>query len=115
MDIRELRDLAWIGDAVLALYARQWLLNQPDHPLFSRQELFIKLTANAFLQALGEPTRVEAAIGQVYNEKGLEPAFAHIEETIRPLFEKHLRNQARGRRGQKKGGQRTKDEGRRKP
>ena len=101
MDLRELKDLAWIGDAVLALYARQWLLGQPDHPLFSRQDLFIKLTSNSFLQALGEPTRVEAAIGKAYNEAGLAAAFAHIEESIRPLFEKHLRNQARGRRGQK--------------
>ena len=103
MDMRELKDLAWTGDAVLALYARQWLLEQPDHPLFTRQELFIKLTANSFLQALGEPTRVEAQIGQVYRESGLEAAFAHIESHIRPLFEKHLRNQSRGRRGQKVG------------
>ena len=101
MPSRESRDLAWIGDAVLALYARQWLLEQPRHPLFTRQELFIRLTSNAFLQALGEPTAVEARIGVVYRDKGLQAAFDHIEETIRPLFEKHLANAAKGRRGQK--------------
>lgn len=103
METRELKNLAWIGDAVLALYARQWLLEQPPHPLFTRQELFIRLTSNAFLVALGEPTRVEAGIGQVYNESGLQAAFDHIEQNIQPLFEKHIRKLSRGRRGQKAG------------
>jgi hypothetical protein len=102
MTPRELKDLAWTGDAVLALYARQWLLDQPDHPLFTRQELFIRLTSNNFLVALGEPTRVEAEIGRIYHEAGLKAAFAHIEQTLQPLFKKHLANATRGRRGQKK-------------
>ena len=102
MQTRETRDLAWTGDAVLALYAREWLLRQPPHPLFTRQELFIRLTSNAFLQALGEPTRVEAAIGLIYREKGLKAAFDHIEATIRPMFEKHLANSTRGQRGRKR-------------
>lgn len=99
MEIRELKDLAWIGDAVLALYAREWLLQQPDHPLFTRQQLFIRLTSNQFLVSIGEPTRVEAGIGMVYQEKGIEAAFAHIEKQIRPVFEKHVRNASKGRRG----------------
>jgi hypothetical protein len=102
MTPRELKDLAWTGDAVLALYARQWLLDQPDHPLFTRQELFIRLTANNFLMAVGEPTRVEAQIGAIYNCDGLDAAFDHIENTLQPLFKKHLANATRGRRGQKK-------------
>lgn len=102
MDQRELKDLAWIGDAVLALYARQWLLEQPEHPLFSRQELFMRFTKNAFLQTLGEPTRVEAEIGMVYRDHGLKVAFEHIQNQLHPLFEKHLANAGRGRRGQKR-------------
>lgn len=102
MTPRELKDLAWTGDAVLALYARQWLLNQPDHPLFTRQERFVRLTSNSFLVAVGEPTRVEAEIGRIYNQEGLEAAFTHIETTLQPLFEKHLAKAARGHRGQKK-------------
>ena len=97
MDTREIKDLAWIGDAVLALYAREWLLQQPDHPVFSRQELFIRLTSNAFLVSMGEPTRVEAEIGLVYKEDGLPAAFSHIEQTLRPLFKKHILNASRGR------------------
>ncbi|MEX0325345.1 MAG: hypothetical protein AB3N33_04575 [Puniceicoccaceae bacterium] len=102
MQTRETRDLAWTGDAVLALYAREWLLQQPPHPLFSRQEMFVRLTSNAFLQALGEPTKVEAAIGLVYKEKGLQAAFDHIETTIQPMFEKHLAKAGRAQRGRKR-------------
>ncbi len=102
MDPRELKNLAWIGDAVLALWARQWLLEQPRHPLFTRQELFIRLTSNAFLLSLGEPTRVEAQIGIVYKEKGLNEAFSHIDTHLRPLFEKHLHNATKGHRGRKR-------------
>jgi 23S rRNA maturation mini-RNase III len=102
MTQRELKNLAWIGDAVLALYARQWLLDQPDHPLFTRQQLFIRFTSNDFLQAIGEPTGVEAAIGKVYQVDGLEAAFEHIEDTLQPLFKKHINNAVKGRKGQKR-------------
>lgn len=102
MDSRELKDLAWVGDAVLALYAREWLLEQPRHPLFSRQELFLRLTKNDFLLAIGEPTKVEAEIGIIYKRDGLQAAFAHIESTLQPLFRKHLAKAERGRRGQKR-------------
>jgi hypothetical protein len=102
MDARELKDLAWTGDAVLALWAREWLLEQPRHPLFTRQELFIRLTSNAFLQSLGEPTRVEAQIGIIYKDQGLGAAFAHLDAHLRPQFEKHLHNATKGRRGQKR-------------
>ncbi|NDV63556.1 hypothetical protein G0Q06_13915 [Puniceicoccales bacterium CK1056] len=102
MTPRELKDLAWIGDAVLALYARQWLLEQPDHPHFTRQELFIRFTTNDFLQSIGEPTSVEAGIGKVYRADGLEAGFKHIEETLLPLFKKHLNNSVKGRRGKRR-------------
>ena len=102
MNVREERDLAWIGDAVLALYAREWLLKQPEHPLFSRQERFIRLTSNDFLKALGEPTTVEARIGTVYRNEGLEAAFQYIEEHLQPLFQRHLANASRGQRGKKR-------------
>ena len=102
MDPRELKDLAWIGDAVLALYAREWLLEQPQNPLFTRQELFLRFTRNDFLQAIAEPTKVEAAIGAIYRKEGLEAAFAHIESTLQPLFRKHLLNATKGRKGQKR-------------
>lgn len=101
MDMREKRDLAWLGDAVLALYARQWLLDQPGHPQLTRQERFIRFTSNEFLQSIGEPTEVEAQIGQAYRESGIEAAFQWIKTRLQPRFEQHLRKATRGRQGQK--------------
>jgi hypothetical protein len=87
-----LRDQAWIGDAVLALYARLKILRE-DGTLDG--EKAVRMSSNQFLAAFGEPTAVEAAIGRVFESDGLDAAFAHIERTIIPLFtrqeEKRLR------------------------
>jgi dsRNA-specific ribonuclease len=95
----EIKDLAWLGDAVLALFAREWLMRRPEHPQFTRQDLFLRLTTNRFLSTVGEPTSVEANIGDIYRRKGLEAAYAHIEEVLIPRFNKHLRNAEKGRKG----------------
>jgi hypothetical protein len=92
-DLQMIRDLAWIGDAVLSLYARQWILDQTQ-PGAERGKLFTYFTNNQFLSGLGDPTRVEAQIGLVYGEAGLEAAFEHIEQEILPLFLKQMRNRA---------------------
>ena len=36
----EVRDLAWVGDAVLGLYAREYILTHPLPGQFSRHELY---------------------------------------------------------------------------
>lgn len=77
------RDQAWIGDAVLALYARLKILRE-DGTLDG--EKAVRMSSNQFLAAFGEPTAVEAAIGRVFASDGLDAAFAHIERTIIPLF-----------------------------
>lgn len=99
MNDRELRDLAWIGDAVLALHVREWLLKQPPTPRISVQQQFVFITSNGFLQRFGEPTRVEARIGRIYLDEGLHAAAAHIEETILPTYLKHLAKRLRQRPG----------------
>lgn len=86
------KDEAWLGDAVLALYTRQWLLDDPPPSNLSRQELFIRMTANQFLNALGNPTSVEAKIAAHYRRGGLEDAFAFIEENLKPVFLQQLKN-----------------------
>jgi hypothetical protein len=94
-EIAILREKAWIGDAVLALYARRWIVaNAPKNA--DRTELFKRLTSNQFLSGLGEPTKVEARIGRVYEKEGEAAAFAFIEETILPLFLRQ--NAPKGRR-----------------
>lgn len=80
------RTRAWIGDAVLALYARQWILNQPDIAAKERASVFIQMTSNQFLASLGEPTSMEAEIGTIYQDSDLEEAFRHIERKFLPVF-----------------------------
>ncbi len=81
--IREEREHAWIGDAVLALFARQWVLRERGT---MDGEWFTRLTSNDFLSCFGQPTRVEARIGRVFRENGLDAACAWIESELLPLF-----------------------------
>jgi len=77
------QELAWIGDAVLALFARQHVLTRLgriDTPAF------LDLTSNGFLSSLARPTRIEAEIGVVYNRDGLAAAFAYIEARLLPIW-----------------------------
>lgn len=90
------REQAWLGDAVLGLYCREWLLAHPPPKGFTRDQLYQWMTGNAFLSAFGEPTSVEATIGQIYREGGLTAAFAHIEAQLLPLFHKQLQRRLRG-------------------
>ena len=83
---------AWIGDAVLSLYARAKILQENGRVDGSRLTL---MTSNQFLSALGEPSEVEAELGRTYQQHGLEPAFAWIEERIIPLFNKQEANRLR--------------------
>lgn len=86
------RSKAWIGDAVLALFAREWILNQTNIAPDERSSTFIAMTSNDFLSSLGEPTQMEADIGVVYENEGLESAFAYIEERFLPVFKKQRAN-----------------------
>lgn len=89
MDRNRLQAEAWIGDAVLCLWARLHILREDgnvDGPKCTR------LTSNQFLAAIGEPTAVEAELGRVYQNEGEAAAFRWIEERIAPLFAKQEEN-----------------------
>ncbi|MEM1057818.1 MAG: hypothetical protein AAGK14_01105 [Verrucomicrobiota bacterium] len=91
---RETNDQAWVGDAVLSLYARQWVLRReagPEPLGESRDDAFRHFTCNDFLATIGQPTEVEAAIGIVYLEQGEQAAFDFIEGKILPLYLKQRR------------------------
>ncbi len=88
-EMKDERECAWVGDAVLALFARQFVLRERG---VMDGEWFTRLTSNDFLSAFGNPTRVEASIGRLYLEGGLEPAFAWMEENLLPLFRKQVAN-----------------------
>ena len=49
------------------------------------------MTCNQFLACVGNPTSVEAKIGTIYRELGMESAFSWIEAELLPLFEKQER------------------------
>ena len=80
---------AWIGDAVLSLYARRWIL-QEDGRIES--EKYIRMTSNRFLSTVGEASEVEAELGRVYQSDGLEAAFLWIESRLLPHFRKQETN-----------------------
>ncbi len=86
------RELAWLGDAVLSLYARAYIL-RIGRGMNSAQHA--AMTSNQFLSCFGNPTLVEAQIGRVYQASGLEAAFAKIEADYLPLFLKQWQKQHR--------------------
>ena len=87
---------AWIGDAVLTLYARNRILAGEGGIDAQRVE---QMTSNQFLSAYGEASETEAEIGVIYKCDGLEGAFAWIEAHLMPIYErqeaKRLRRQGR--------------------
>ena len=86
---RQEQELAWIGDTVLDLFARSWILREKGELC---GETLIRMTSNQFLACIGNPTSVEAKIGKLYFDCGLESSFAWIESELLPLFQKQERN-----------------------
>ena len=76
---------AWIGDAVLTLYVRLRILRE-DGAIDGDKSM--RMSSNRFLGAFGEPSEVEARIGRVYTNAGLEAAFDFIQTELMPLHEK---------------------------
>ncbi|CAI8266679.1 MAG: Uncharacterised protein [Opitutia bacterium UBA7350] len=93
---------AWIGDAVLALFARQWILEQTDINPTDRAEAFTQLTANQFLASFGDPTAVEASIGRIYQSKGLQVTFEYIKTNYIPLYLKQRNNRRKTNRSHRR-------------
>ncbi len=89
---RREQELAWIGDTVLDLYARSWILRERGTVCGETQR---RMTSNQFLACRGNPTAVEAEIGRLYRDEGMEAAFAWIEAELLPLFEKQEQRRRR--------------------
>lgn len=98
---RQILREAWVGDAVLSLYARQRILRETSR---LDSERFERMTSNKFLSSRGEPSEVEAEIGRVYETQGLESAFAWVERELMPLFtvQEQKRLRAAGKRASAK-------------
>jgi dsRNA-specific ribonuclease len=91
-DRKKILEDAWIGDAILSLFARVRILRGDG---LQDQEKFIRMTSNQFLAVVGEPSAVEAQIGRAYEREGLEAAFQWIERELMPVFEKQEENRRR--------------------
>jgi hypothetical protein len=87
-----IREEAWIGDAVLSLFVREWLLSNANRSPVENQELFELFVSNQFLSSFGEPTHVEAEIGRVYRENGLNPTFDYLRTRFLERFIRTARN-----------------------
>ncbi len=83
---------AWIGDAVLSLYARLKILEQDGR--IDGQKC-ARMTSNQFLAIFGEPSRVEAEIGVVFICDGMEAAFSWIDEKLMMAFLKQEENRTK--------------------
>jgi hypothetical protein len=79
------RQDAWIGDAVLELYVRTFVLREMGRV---DAEMKTRFTCNQFLCCQGNPTAVEAQIGVIYQKEGMEAAFAWVRDHLEPLFRK---------------------------
>ena len=77
------RELAWLGDAVLTLFARAYILREG---LGMNPLKIAAMTSNQFLSCFGNPTKVEAELGRIYADQGLPAAFTKIETDLLPLF-----------------------------
>ena len=90
---RQILEEAWVGDAVLALYARRRILRESGAVDADR---FQRMTSNQFLAAFGEPSEVEAEIGRVYEKSGLESAFHFIETRLMQLYDRQEAKRTKG-------------------
>ncbi len=88
-ELKTTRELAWIGDAVLSLHIRRWILKSQRR---MDGEMLTRCTSNRFLASLGNPTEVEARIGRIHEAEGLAAAGQWIDSEILPTFQKQEAN-----------------------
>ena len=88
------REEAWIGDAVLGLFAREWILRNTGR---MDAELFTAMTSNQFLSTISNPTRLESRIGRRYTDEGMAAAFTFIEAEVLPQFLAQTKRKRSGR------------------
>jgi dsRNA-specific ribonuclease len=84
-NIKQEQEAAWIGDAVLGLFIREWIMKNKGA---LDGEQFTRFTSNDSLASIGNPTSVEAGIGDIYSRDDLDAAFKHIETNILPHLER---------------------------
>ncbi len=93
MTPEQIKNLAWVGDSVLSLCARRWILsNTPTIKHIGHSKAFELMTSNHFLSQFGKPTEVEAALGSAFQDKGLDFAESIILGVFVPRYRANLKN-----------------------
>lgn len=87
------RELAWIGDAALGLVAREWIL---DRGKGLDGELHRVVTSNSFLRNFGHPTLVEAEMGRMFKDGGVDVVREHFHSVILPKLREKNGNLLKG-------------------
>jgi len=77
------RELAWIGDAALAMVAREWILETSGTVDGTTHR---QITSNRFLRSFGHPTKVEAELGRLYRREGLEAVRVRFRDAMVPKY-----------------------------
>lgn len=77
------RALAWLGDAALAIVAREWILETTGG---LDGEMHRCVTSNQFLRRFGHPTKVEAELGTLYREAGLDAVRRRFRSEMVPKY-----------------------------
>lgn len=75
------RELAWIGDAALALVAREWILEKGRG---LDGDFHKVVTSNDFLRNFGHPTKVEAELGVLFQKGGVDAVRTRFREQLLP-------------------------------
>lgn len=88
-ELTRLHEQAWVGDAVLALWAREWILREDAR---RDGEKMVRMTNNRFLAAFGNPTAEEAEIGKIYQSHGLQAAFDYCSSRFLNRFRQEENN-----------------------
>ena len=96
------RTKAWVGDAVLCLFAREWILRDSAIHEKDRNEIFIRMTSNKFLSSVGEPTAMEAQIGRIYESEDSKQPSNISRKALFRLWKQQLRPQQPKLRSKKK-------------
>ena len=77
------RELAWLGDAALALVAREWILETRGG---LDGEVHRLITSNKFLRSFGHPTKVEAELGALFKSEGIDGVRKRFRTKFLPKF-----------------------------
>lgn len=92
----EERELAWLGDAALAIVAREWILETIGR---LDGEVHRRLTSNDFLRRFGHPTKVEAELGTLYRTGGVEAVRKRFRAEMVPKYREVTGGEKAVRRG----------------